>query len=134
MFRSIVAPVGSSLAWSVLLACLHHTADSPWSWPPGQIVRAALRHRPMVGRALSRPTELGGTAFSLGDVLSVSPYLVHHDEHHWSDPEMLRPERWAEPGERGNTRAVRIEGSVPRPSTAPLSQQATTTPEGGERP
>jgi cytochrome P450 len=104
LFRSIVAPVSSSLAWSVLLACLHHTSDSPWPWPADWIVREALRHRPMVwmvGRTVAHPTEFGGTAFQAGDILSVSPYLLHHDEHRWTDPGAFRPERWAESGERG---------------------------------
>src|SRR5262249_32762454 len=51
--------------------------------------------------AVSRPTEFGGIPFQAGDILSVSPYLLHHDEHHWTDPDVFRPERWAEPGERG---------------------------------
>jgi cytochrome P450 len=104
LFRSIVAPVSSTLAWSVLLACLHHTADSPWPWPATWIVREAMRHRPMVwmvGRTVGRPTEFGGLPFQPGDILSVSPFLVHHDRHHWADPDVFRPERWAESGERG---------------------------------
>ncbi|WP_410638397.1 cytochrome P450 [Amycolatopsis sp. lyj-346] len=104
LFRSIVAPVGSTLAWSVLLACLHHTSDSPWPWPPAWIVREAMRHRPMVwmvGRTVIRPAEFGGLPFEPGDVLSVSPFLVHHDQRRWADADVFRPERWAEPGERG---------------------------------
>jgi cytochrome P450 len=104
LFRSIVAPVSSTLAWSVLLACLHHPADSPWPWPSEWIVREAMRHRPMVwmvGRTVLKPTELGGVGFQTGDLLSVSPFLVHHDDKHWADAEVFRPERWAESGERG---------------------------------
>jgi cytochrome P450 len=55
----------------------------------------------MVGRTVDRPTEFGGRTFRPGDVLSVSPFLVHHDQHHWADAEVFRPERWAESGERG---------------------------------
>ncbi|MEU5259285.1 cytochrome P450 [Amycolatopsis sp. NPDC021455] len=104
LFRSIVAPVSSTLAWSVLLTCLHHPSDSPWPWPATWIVREAMRHRPMVwmvGRTVVRPAEFGGLPFRPGDVLSVSPFLVHHDRHHWADPDVFRPERWAESGERG---------------------------------
>ncbi len=104
LFRSIVAPVGSTLAWSVLLAGLHHTSDSPWPWRSEWIVREAMRHRPMVwmvGRSVDRPTEFGGLPFRPGDILSVSPFLVHHDQRHWADSEVFRPERWAESGERG---------------------------------
>lgn len=104
LFRSIVAPVSSTLAWSVLLACLHHTSDSPWPWPTSWIVREALRHRPMVwmvGRTVPQPTEFGGVPFQPGDILSVSPFLLHHDQRHWADSDVFRPERWAESGERG---------------------------------
>ncbi|WP_234995786.1 cytochrome P450 [Streptoalloteichus hindustanus] len=104
LVRAIVVPVSTSLAWSVLLACLHHTADSPWPWPVDHIVREALRHRPMpwmLGRTVSRPTTVAGTSFRPGDLVSVSPYLLHHDEHHWTDPEVFRPERWENPNERG---------------------------------
>ena len=104
MFRSIVAPVGVSLAWSVLLACLHHTESTPWPWPADHVVREAMRHRPMVwmvGRTVLHPTEFGGASFQPGDVLSVSPYLLHHDEQRWSDAEAFRPERWAQPAGHG---------------------------------
>ncbi|MEU4250199.1 cytochrome P450 [Amycolatopsis sp. NPDC026612] len=104
LFRSIVAPVSSTLAWSVLLACLHHTSDAPWPWPATWIVREAMRHRPMVwmvGRTVARSTEFGGLPFQPGDILSVSPFLLHHDQDHWPDSDVFRPERWAESGERG---------------------------------
>ncbi|QFZ19791.1 cytochrome P450 [Saccharothrix syringae] len=104
LYRSIVAPVGCSLAWSVLLACLHHASGSPWPWPVDAVVREALRHRPMawmVGRGVVRPTEFGGVALRPGEVLSVCPYLLHHDERHWAEPGAFRPERWAGPGRRG---------------------------------
>lgn len=104
MYRSIVAPVSSSLAWSVLLAFSHHTSDSPLPWPADWIVREALRHRPMVwmvGRTFPHPTEFGGIPFQAGDMLSVSPYLLHHDEQGWTDHDVFRPDRWAEPHQRG---------------------------------
>ncbi|MBW4720308.1 cytochrome P450 [Saccharothrix obliqua] len=103
LFRSVVAPVGCSLAWSVLLACLHHP-DGPWPWPADWVVREALRHRPMawmVGRTVPRPTEFGGIPFPAGEVLSVSPYLLHHDEHRWPEAAAFRPERWGDGGARG---------------------------------
>ncbi|WP_158895566.1 cytochrome P450 [Amycolatopsis anabasis] len=99
MFRAITAPVAASLAWSVLLACLHHTTDSPWPWPTDQIVREALRHRPipwMLRRTIPCPTTFAGTSLRPGDRVSVSPHLLHHDRHRWTDPDTYRPERWAE--------------------------------------
>lgn len=105
MYRAIVVPVSASLAWSVLLACLHHTADSPWPWPAGQIVREALRHRPvpwLLGRTVSRTVEFGGVVFRPGDLLSVSPYLMHHQTDRWTDPDAFRPERWDTSGQHGS--------------------------------
>ncbi|MFF4407385.1 cytochrome P450 [Streptomyces sp. NPDC001404] len=104
MYRSIVAPVSASLAWAVLLAFSHHTSDSPLPWQADWIVREALRHRPMVwmvGRSVPRPTEFGGIPFQAGDTISVSPYLLHHDEQGWTDCEEFRPERWAQPAPHG---------------------------------
>lgn len=105
LFRAIMAPLSSSLAWSLLLGCLHHTAPSPWPWPADHVVREAMRHRPMawlLGRTLPRTVEFGGTVFRAGDLLSVSPYLLHHDERHWSAPEAFCPERWAGKGDQEN--------------------------------
>ncbi|WP_370949973.1 cytochrome P450 [Amycolatopsis sp. cg5] len=104
MVRAVVAPIGTMTAWSVLLAGLHHPAGSPWPWPVEHLVREALRFRPMpwmLGRAVGKPTSVGGAALRAGDVLSVSPYLLHHDEHQWSDAKTFRPERWTCPSGRG---------------------------------
>ncbi|WP_234438426.1 cytochrome P450 [Streptomyces sp. NRRL S-340] len=104
MSRAIVVPLSASLAWSVLLACLHHTADSPWPWPADQIVRESLRYRPtpwMLGRTITHPVEIGGVAFHPGELLSVSPYLMHRAEGRWTDPDAFRPDRWSEPDEHG---------------------------------
>jgi cytochrome P450 len=101
MYRAIVVPVSAALAWSVLLACLHHQADLPWPWPADQLVREALRHRPvpwLLGRTLPCPVELGGVAFRPGDLLSVSPYLMHHEADRWTHPDAFLPQRWDEPG------------------------------------
>lgn len=105
MYRAIVVPVSAALAWSVLLACLHHSSDSPWPWPAGQVVREALRHRPvpwLLGRTVSHPVELGGVVFRPGDLLSVSPYLMHHEAGRWTAPDAFLPERWDEPGQYGS--------------------------------
>ncbi|MFQ6230111.1 cytochrome P450 [Nocardia sp. NPDC002869] len=103
MFRSIVGPLGYSIAWSVLLGSLD-SPGSPWPWPADRVVREAARHRPvswMVSRPVPRPTEFGGVAFHTGDQLSVSPYLLHHDEQHWSGPGAFQPDRWARPSASG---------------------------------
>ncbi|MGI5346649.1 cytochrome P450 [Streptomyces sp. CA-250714] len=104
MFRAIMAPVSASLAWSVLLACLHHTRATPWPWPVEHVVREALRHRPapwMLGRTLPRAVDLGGTVLPAGELLSVCPYLLHHDERHWDSPDAFQPERWADSSGHG---------------------------------
>ncbi|MGW2955775.1 cytochrome P450 [Streptomyces eurythermus] len=105
MYRAIVVPISASLAWSVLLGCLHHTSDTPWPWPADQVVREALRYRPvpwLLGRTVPHAVELGGVAFRTGDILSASPYLMHHEEGRWTAPDEFRPERWKEPDEHGS--------------------------------
>ncbi|MDX3076678.1 cytochrome P450 [Streptomyces sp. MI02-7b] len=104
MYSAIVETVGHSVAWSLLLACLHNTPGSPWPWPADWIAREAARHRPvvwMVGRPVPHPIEFGGISFQPDAVLSVSPYLLHHDKTRWAQPDMFRPQRWAEPGGHG---------------------------------
>jgi cytochrome P450 len=104
LFGSIVGTVGHSVAWSVLLAGLHHPPGSPWPWPANWVVREALRHRPvvwMVGRPIPHPAEFGGIPFQPGEILSVCPYLLHHDEHLWTHPGVFWPERWAKPNRSG---------------------------------
>lgn len=104
LFQSIVGNIGYAVAWSLLLAALHHPPGPPWPWPTEWLVREAARHRPfvwMVGRRVPHPLEFGGLPFAAGTILSVSPYLLHHDPRRWDRPETFRPERWEEPGEQG---------------------------------
>ncbi|MGW4115214.1 cytochrome P450 [Actinosynnema sp. NPDC004786] len=104
LVRAVVVPVATMLAWSVLLACLRHPPGTPLPWPVDWVVREAQRHRPvvwMVGRAAPHPTEFAGAPCDAGELISVSPYLLHHDPDRWDDPDEFRPERWAEPGRRG---------------------------------
>ncbi|MDJ1133464.1 cytochrome P450 [Streptomyces iconiensis] len=100
LHQSIVRNVGYALAWSLLLPRLHGTSGPPWSWPTEWAVREAARCRPMVwmvGRDVPRRMEIGGVTLRAGTTLSVSPYLLHHDEQRWTDPRSFRPERWSQP-------------------------------------
>ncbi|MET9290795.1 cytochrome P450 [Streptomyces sp. NPDC003077] len=104
LFQSIVGNIGYAVAWALLLACLHHPSGPTWPWPADWVVREAARHRPfvwMVGRPAPHPLEFGGRPFAAGTILSVSPYLLHHDPHRWDRPKLFRPERWDEPGGQG---------------------------------
>lgn len=104
LFTSIVGNVGYAVAWSLLLAGLHHPPGPPWPWPVDWLVREAARHRPfvwMVGRRVPHPLEFGGLPFAAGTTLSVSPYLLHHDAQRWDRPRAFRPERWSVPGGQG---------------------------------
>ncbi|WP_063035090.1 cytochrome P450 [Nocardia grenadensis] len=72
--------------------------------PVDRVVREALRHRPvswMVSRSVPYPAEFGGMGFRAGDLLSVSPYLLHHDREHWAGPETFQPDRWIRPDGHG---------------------------------
>ncbi|MGI5340923.1 cytochrome P450 [Streptomyces sp. CA-181903] len=100
--QSVVRNVGYALAWSLLLACLHAPggASRPWPWPTDRLVREAARYRPMVwmvGRRVPRPLDYGGIRFPAGTILSVSPYLLHHDERRWTGPRVFDPDRWSRP-------------------------------------
>ncbi|MFI7322033.1 cytochrome P450 [Streptomyces venezuelae] len=145
MFRAIMSPVSSSLAWSVLLGCLHHTRAAPWPWPVDHVVREAVRHRPvpwMLGRTLPRAVELGGTVFESGELLSVCPYLLHHDGRHWDAPDVFRPERWAESGGHGpyvpfgmgpfSCAGAAVAHTLLTDSLAALTDQAFLTVAGGD--
>ncbi|MFK0296793.1 cytochrome P450 [Streptomyces sp. NPDC090442] len=104
LFQSIVGNIGYAVAWSLLLACMHHPPGPPWPWATESLVREAGRHRPfvwMVGRPVPHALEFGGLSFAPGTILSVSPYLLHHDARRWDRPELFRPERWNEPGGQG---------------------------------
>ncbi|WP_228447171.1 cytochrome P450 [Streptomyces paludis] len=101
---AIVGPLGYTVAWSVLLACLHHRPGASWPWPTDWITREAARHRPvawMVGRRVPSPARYGGVDLRPGTTLSVSPYLLHHDQNRWTDAQRFSPERWGEPAQHG---------------------------------
>lgn len=60
-------------------------------------VDEALRLRPPVHSFFREPTEpvtLGGYRLPAGVVVTLSPWVVHHDDRWWTDPEAYRPERW----------------------------------------
>ncbi|MEV0261185.1 cytochrome P450 [Streptomyces sp. NPDC050617] len=104
LFQSIVGNIGYAVAWALLLAGVHHPSGPPWPWPADGLVREAGRCRPfvwMVGRPVPHALEFGGLPFAAGTILSVSPYLLHHDPHRWDRPELFRPDRWSEPGGQG---------------------------------
>lgn len=144
MFVSIVGTVGYSVAWSLLLACLH-APGAQWPWPADWVVREAGRHRPvvwMVGRPIPHPAEFGGMSFEPGTILSVSPYLLHHDERRWTDPEVFRPERWARPRECGpylpfgagpfTCAGAAVAQTLIAATVAGLAQDALLTVSGGD--
>ncbi|MER0429467.1 cytochrome P450 [Streptomyces microflavus] len=104
LVKSIVGTVGYAVAWSLLLACVNHPAGTAWPWPVDWITREAARHRPvvwMVGRPAPHAMEYGGCAVERGTVLSVSPYLLHHDPRRWAIPDQFLPERWSESTDHG---------------------------------
>lgn len=55
-------------------------------WPPG----------PVAGRQVVADTEMLGHHVSGGTLLLYSPYITHRLPEVWGDPEVFRPERWAD--------------------------------------
>jgi cytochrome P450 len=61
------------------------------------IIKEALRIYPpayLLGRENTRPMRLGRYEVPKGTTLILSPWAMHHDRRHFSDPEAFRPERW----------------------------------------
>jgi cytochrome P450 len=65
----------------------------------GAVVTESLRLRPpawAIGRQAVAEHELGPVNLVRGDIVVVSPWLLHHDERWWPDALGFRPERWLE--------------------------------------
>lgn len=61
------------------------------------VVYESLRLHPpawSIGRESTRDFELGGRTIPAGSNLWISPYALHRDPRHFSDPLRFRPERW----------------------------------------
>jgi cytochrome P450 len=64
------------------------------------VVNESIRLRPpawLIGREAAADHELAGTLVRPGDVVLVSPWLLHHDGRWWPDAGSFRPERWLGP-------------------------------------
>lgn len=80
-------------------------------------VREVLRLYPpawLMGRTVRRPYTLGGWSLRPGLQIMFSPYLVHRDPRWWSEPEVLRPERWLQRATPEARRAYIPFGAGPR--------------------
>jgi sterol 14-demethylase len=67
------------------------------------IVKETGRHYSGVNmlRLARQPVKIPGTDITVpkGSVVSISPYMIHHDPATYKDPEVWDPERWLRPGE-----------------------------------
>lgn len=127
----------SALAWSLHLVALHpdieqrlHTeVDRVLQGDAAQfghlpalqltrhVVTEALRlYTPgwLLTRTITTDTQLGGYALPRGTALVVSPYLIHHREDLYADPEKFDPDRWDTPGRIGVSGAFLPFGRGPR--------------------
>jgi cytochrome P450 len=65
-------------------------------------VRESMRLYPpawAIGRRALQDHVADGVRIPAGSVVVVSPWLLHHDERWWPEPEAFRPERWLEEDE-----------------------------------
>jgi cytochrome P450 len=86
----------------VLNGRLPAAADIPRLRYTGTILRESMRVLPpawAIGRRTLGQHPIPGAIIPRGAVVVVSPYLVHHDERWWPQPEAFAPERWV--GEEG---------------------------------
>jgi cytochrome P450 len=61
------------------------------------VLSESIRLRPpawAIGRRAIHDVRIGDIAIPAGSVVVVSPWLLHHDERWWPEPEAFRPERW----------------------------------------
>jgi cytochrome P450 len=61
------------------------------------VLSESVRIRPpawAIGRTVLAERELAGYAVAQGSVAVVSPFLLHHDERWFPEPDAFRPERW----------------------------------------
>lgn len=73
-------------------------ADLPRLSYAGMVVTEALRIYPtvwMLGREAIEPVELGGYRVPVGTTVFMSQWVIHRDGRWFEDPEVFRPERWA---------------------------------------
>ncbi|MGW0433505.1 cytochrome P450 [Micromonospora sp. NPDC003197] len=108
-------PAGAALSW-----CLLRLAEQPTllsavrdeimttpvhpdrlpgeDWPlTSAVLKETLRMHPpnwAMGRTVAVPTSLGPYRLPAGERVLFSPYLIHRDPRHWTDPEIFHPERW----------------------------------------
>ncbi|GAA1353938.1 cytochrome P450 [Saccharothrix algeriensis] len=54
----------------------------------------------LMTRSARVPLTVRGHRLAVGRHYLVSPYLVNHDERHWSDPEVFDPHRWSDEAAR----------------------------------
>jgi cytochrome P450 len=73
-------------------------ADLPRLRYAEAVLSESIRLRPpawAIGRRAVRDVRVGGVPIPAGSIVVVSPWLLHHDERWWPEPEAFRPERWA---------------------------------------
>ncbi len=61
------------------------------------VFQEALRLYPPawgIGRMVAKPVEIGGYALDRGDIVLMSPYVMHRDSRYYAEPDRFLPERW----------------------------------------
>lgn len=79
-------------------ADLHGAVDDAHPSLLDRVLFESLRLRPpawAIGRRATSDLDVGGYAIPGGSVLVCSPWLLHHDERWWPEPERFDPGRWA---------------------------------------
>jgi cytochrome P450 len=90
---AIVGSTGFTLGWSILLASTHGALAED----PRRVVTEALRLFPVawfLGRRPSRAQVLLGQVVEPSDRVVVSPYAIHRNPAHWTEPRRFLPSRW----------------------------------------
>lgn len=89
-------------------------ADLPRLEATGRVITETLRLYPpgwLLTRTATCGTELGGVPVGVGSTVAISPYLIHHHAGVHPEPEVFRPERWADRGGTGTAEPA-VDGSM----------------------
>ncbi|MCB9134449.1 MAG: cytochrome P450 [Anaerolineales bacterium] len=73
-------------------------ADLPFLPYTLMVIKETMRIQPivpMIPRTLPVDTSLGNYHLQAGSFVLISPYVLHHDPRHWSDPETFDPTRFS---------------------------------------
>ena len=94
---ALVSPVSAGCAW-LLVDALSEPDLVTGGADPRAVVRESLRLHPpawLIEREVSEPARLTVGPVDAGELVYVSPYLIHRRPDYHAEPDRFRPDRWS---------------------------------------